>query len=171
MRGVEFHRQRDELKNRGQGKQHDSKQKQRLNIQNHTQQQQNERKLGAKLRCGNDRCPQLHRAVPHGVLYSVSRLVSRHTHCRDGSGIINVLRQGNTVIPRVIMIRQASGAWPDRNIVNPMRPQNRLRCLRACEVPFIGDCAVALEIAADLRLCPNGQKQNGNQQNTVDIVR
>ena len=68
------------------------------------------------------------------------------------------------------MIRQVSGAGPDGHIVNSVGVKHGFCRLRAGETPPVGHAAVPLEISADLRLRPDGQDQNGNQQDAVDVI-
>ena len=100
----------------------------------------------------------------------MARLMSRYAHCRNRSGVVDILRQGNAVVSGIVMIRQVSGAGPDGHVVDAVCPQHRLRRLRAGETPPVGHAAVPLEISADLRLCPDRQDQNGNQQDAVDVI-
>ena len=68
------------------------------------------------------------------------------------------------------MIRQISPAGPDRHVIDTVSPQHRFRRLRTGDAAAIGLLAVAAETSADLKLGPQRQRQNGNQQQDIDIV-
>ena len=114
---------------------------------------------------------QPHRAVVFRVLYGMTGLVGRHAHRRDGGGVVDIFRQGNAVVPGIVVIRQVAGAGPDGHIIDAVGPQHRLRRLRAGETPPVGNTAVPLEVSADLRLRPQGQQEHRDQQNAVNIIR
>ena len=75
--GVELHRQRHQLEQRGEGKQHDADEEQRLVVQHQPHQQQDEGQAGTDPRGGDDGRAQPHRPVVFRVLDSVARLVGR----------------------------------------------------------------------------------------------
>ena len=170
MGGVELHRQRHQLKEGGEGKENDSKQKQRLTVQKQPDQQQDHGQVGPQLRDRDDGRPQPHGAVMFRVLHGMASLMGRHAHRRDGGGVVDCLRQVDGVVPGVVVVRQVPPAHADAHVKDPVGPQHCLCRLGAGDVPAVVDGVVAPEVAGHLELCPQREQQYRNQHQHIEVV-
>ena len=168
--GVELHRQRHQLEQRGEGKQHDADEEQRPVVQHQPHQQQDEGQAGTDPRGRDDGRAQPHRPVVFRVLDSVARLVGRHAHRRDGGGVVDCLRQVDGIVPGVVVVCQISPAGPDRHTEYPVSPQHRFRRLGTGDAAPVVHGIVPPEAAGHLELGPQGQQQHWDQQQDVQII-